>query len=281
VRLLILALLLAPQGYAGEFRFRDIDNKSIELSEDAAPVFVYNYGTMLKPAVPADRARCCYIHPLYAPNGVVLTDDFPKDHYHHRGVSWMWPVVKVDGKTYDLWTIKGIAAKFEKWIRKEAGFDGATLAVRNGWYIEDRKVVEEQVEVVVWPAAAGRRNVDFTLQFRAVAAGVEIGGSPDAHKGYGGFNVRFAPRTATTIRTPASGDVPDSDGIPQPWAELAGDFAGRHASLRIAIDPANPAAPNGWCLRHYGFLGVEFPGLAPHPLSALTLKYRITAGPGD
>ena len=83
--------------------------------ENGSPVFVYNYGMMLKKGVAEDRTRCCYLHPVYAPNGVILTDDFPEDHPHHRGINWTWPVVTVDGKTYDLWTIKGILARFEKW----------------------------------------------------------------------------------------------------------------------------------------------------------------------
>ena len=109
-----------PAVAAGQFQFRDLNSTSIELTENGAPVFVYSYGTMLKEDTAADRARCCYLHPVYAPNGVVVTDDFPQDHPHHRGVSWMWPIVIVDGQTYDLWTIKGILDRFEKWERKKA-----------------------------------------------------------------------------------------------------------------------------------------------------------------
>jgi type 1 glutamine amidotransferase len=275
----MLLAAAAAQGLAyGEFRFRDLDARSVELSENGSPVFVYNHGTMLKAGVPADRARCCYLHPVYAPNGAVLTDDFPKDHYHHRGISWMWPIVRVDGKTYDLWGIKGITAKFEKWNRKEAGADRAVLAVQNGWYIGERRVVEEDVEMIAFPAAAGQRTLDFTLRFRAVADGVEIEGEPDSKKGYGGFNVRFAPREGTVIRTPDLEDAPDSDRIPRPWAALSGNFGGQQAGLRIAIDPSNPASPNGWCLRHYGFLGVEFPALQAYRLGRepLVMKFRMS-----
>ncbi|MCL4402458.1 MAG: ThuA domain-containing protein, partial [Acidobacteria bacterium] len=252
---------------------------SVELSEGGSPVFVYNHGMMLKEGVPADRTRCCYLHPVYAPNGVVITDDFPRDHYHHRGISWMWPVVIVDGRTYDLWTIKGIHARFEKWDRKEAGKNRAVLAVQDGWYIGDRKVVEENVEIVVHPAADGRRDMDFTVRFVPVGANVSIAGSPESHKGYGGFNIRFARRTGTVVRTPERADAPDSDLRPQPWAELTGDFGGQRAGARITIDPSNPGSPNGWCLRHYGFLGVEFPGLEPYRLDSrqpLVMKFRVS-----
>ncbi|UCF15923.1 MAG: PmoA family protein, partial [Phycisphaerales bacterium] len=34
--------------------------------------------------------RANYIHPLYGLDGQVLTEDFPRDHPHHRGVFWAW-----------------------------------------------------------------------------------------------------------------------------------------------------------------------------------------------
>ncbi len=129
------------------------------LEENGSPVFVYNYGMMLKEGVAQDRTRCCYLHPVYAPNGVVITDDFPEDHPHHRGINWAWPVVTVDGKTYDLWTIKGVLARFEKWNRKEAGKDSAVLGFQDGWYVGDRKVVEEAIEIVAHPAANGQSAI--------------------------------------------------------------------------------------------------------------------------
>jgi hypothetical protein len=58
-------------------------------------VFVYNYGMQLKPGVPEDRRRACYLHPVWTPGGTIVTDDFPADHYHHRGIFWAWPRVKV------------------------------------------------------------------------------------------------------------------------------------------------------------------------------------------
>lgn len=282
--LYLLALGVLLHGAAsGQFAFREIDSKSLELSENGAPVFVYNHGTMLKEGVPADRARCCYIHPLYAPNGAVVTDDFPKDHYHHRGVSWMWPDVTVDGKTYDLWTIKGMFARFESWTRREAGKDRAILGFKEGWYLGERHAVDSEMEIVAHPATNGRRDLDFTLKLRATGAPVQIAGTKDAGKGYGGFNIRFAPRTGTRIDTASGPDVKDSDMVPNQWAELTGDFGGRQASARISIDPANPGGASGWCLRHYGFLGVNFPGMQPYTLTSgtpLTLRFRITVAGG-
>ena len=191
----------------------------------------------------------------------------------------MWQMVRTGGETYDLWTIRGVLARFEKWIRKDAGTDSATLAVQNGWYVGDRKIVTEQVEMVARPVVKRRQDLEFTIRLQAAAEPVDIAGEQKDRKGYGGINIRFAPRADTAIRTASEENAADSDLKPQPWAELTGVFEGKKAAARIAIDPANPGYPNGWCLRHYGFLGVDFPGLEPYRLTNdrwLVMKYRVT-----
>ena len=49
-------------------------------------------------------ARSNYFHPLYDLDGNVLTEDFPKDHIHHRGIFWAWHQVRINGTTVqDQW----------------------------------------------------------------------------------------------------------------------------------------------------------------------------------
>src|SRR5690606_6057038 len=48
-----------------------------------------------------------YIHPLWAPDGAALTEDFPAHHLHHRGVFWAWHQVLIgDKRIGDPWEIK-------------------------------------------------------------------------------------------------------------------------------------------------------------------------------
>lgn len=282
----VLLGLAISAGLFAQFQFKDLDDRSVELTEDGKPVFVYNHGTMLAKGAAEDRARCCYLHPVYAPNGVVVTDDFPADHPHHRGINWTWPVVIVDGKTYDLWTIKGIHARHEKWLKREVSPAHAVLAMREGWYVDSdqRKVVEGDVEVTVYPSDGTTRQMDFVVKLRPVGgAHVSLGGATDHNKGYGGFEIRFAPRTGTVINTATLADTPDTDMAPNAWAELTANFAGGRVTTRMTIDPGNPMFPNGWCLRHYGFLGANYPGVTPVAMAdPLTMKYRMffAAKPG-
>jgi hypothetical protein len=93
--------------------------------------------------------------------------------------------------------------------------------------------------------------------------------------------MRFAPHEQTAITTDKGREAKDTDMAPHAWAEMTAMFAGQRASVRVDIDPGNPAFPNGWCLRHYGYLGVNYPGLKPvalEPGKPLSMKYRVTLG---
>lgn len=270
----VAAALLAGAG----FEFRESQPGVLELLEQSRPVLAYNYGLRGAPGVAEDRRRACYLHPVWTPAGVIVTDDFPRDHLHHRGIFWAWPRVKVGAETLDLWTGRGIRQQFVRWRRRQAQADRAVLEVENGWFVGPRKVLVEIVGIVVHPAQTGQRQLDFTLRLVALVP-LQIGGAPEQDKGYGGFSIRFAPRGQTLIRSDAGVEKTDSNMVPHRWAELEGDFAGRRAGVRIQVDPAHPGFPNGWCLRHYGFLGVNYPGLAMLPLEPgrpLVLRYRVT-----
>ena len=270
-----------------EPRFSIVEKEDgrLEVLEGNKPVFVYNYGMQLAPGVSEDQRRSTYIHPIYDLKGNIITDDFPKDHYHHRGLSWMWPYVFIDGKTYDLWAIQGIRQVFEKWLAREVGPACATVGVKNAWKIDERKVMDEWVWVRVFAANEYGRAIDFCLTLRVLEP-VQISGRKDHNKGYGGFCLRFAPREETIITTPKGVESRDSDLKKLPWADEAGKFGGREDFTGIAIfqHAGNPDFPTGWCLRHYGFLGVSWPGLeivTLEPQKPLTLRFRIWVHNGN
>jgi hypothetical protein len=285
-RLWMLAAILAMPVLAAEpggFRFVEVEPGSLQLLEGNAPVYTYNYGMKMMPGAPEDRKRCCYTHPVWTPGGVVVTDDFPEDHYHHRGIGWMWPRVIIDGKQHDLWMLRGIRHEFGEWKTKQAGRDKATLAVENRWVTGKGTVMREQVEIVAHPAKQGSRVLEYTLRYDPQVP-LAIGGELTEDKGYGGFNIRFAPRKNTTLQTPAGARQPDSNMQRYPWAELSGDYeGGKAATVRFDIDPGNPDYPNGWCLRNYGFLGVNYPGVEPVKLTPgkpLVMRYQVTVRDG-
>lgn len=270
---------------ASPFAFQQ-DAKTLTLTENGKPVWVYNHGMILKEGFPERMSRCCYLHPVYTPDGTLITDDFNKDHPHHRGISWMWPVVVVDGKTYDVWTVKDMKERLVRWTARQTGPKSARLAVENGWFLGGRKVVKENVEIVTWAVEKNRRRMDFTLRLQAVGEPVEIAGTPDGKKGFGGFCFRFAPRDGGAAKTVITTDtgIMEKDGVfsRHRWAQVSGTFQGRPEGGRIDDDPANPGFPrNGWLLRHgFGFMNPSWPGMEHYPLKPgappVVLRYHVT-----
>jgi hypothetical protein len=289
---LLAALCLAPLANApSPFTFKEISPTGLELSEGGKPVFVYNFGMILAPGFPETMRRSSYLHPVYTPDGTLITDDFNPNHPHHRGISWMWPDITVDGKKGDIWTVKGpFQQRFVSWKARETDAAQAKLAVENGWFDGDRKIVTEDVEIIAHPAAEGKRILDFALRFEAVDRPVQVVGTADGKKGFGGFCFRFATPDGggnkTVIRTDKG--ISEKDGVMDrhPWTEISGIFKGKPAGGRIEDAPSNPGYPNnGWLMRHQlCALNASYPGLTPVTLvpgKPMLLKYRVILFSGE
>jgi len=285
-RWLWLALVIAlPAPGQQPFAWKDAGNGRMELSERGKPVLAYNYGVQLKEGAPEDRKRCCYIFPLLTPAGVSILDDFPKDHFHHHGLFWAWPVVETGGKSYDLWETGTAKLRSAKTPVAGAAAGEARLQAANFWQADGRDIVRESLRLVVFPARDSAREMDVELTWEALGAPVTLRGARDQSKSYGGFCARFAPRENTVLR--ADGEVlsKDEDLTPRRWAELEAVYGGKRAVLRITPDPADFGAPYQWCLRNYGFVAASFPGKTPssdgftlEPGKPLDLKFRVRVG---
>lgn len=275
-----LGLSLAPVlvGASGDFSFRELEGGRLELREGDQPVLVYNHGVQLPPDVPADRARSSYVHPLYGLDGEVLTDDFPRDHYHHRGVFWAWPHVTVDGREYDLWAIKGLRHRFLGWLEKTAEPNRAMLAVTNGWFIGERKVMAERVKLTVHPARADTRAIDLDFTWTPVGSAVTLRGAPG--KSYGGLTLRVAPGTNTVITVPTGVTRRDLTVTRLPWADLTRTWTagGRTSGVALFVAPDHPDFPPEWLTRHYGALCIGWPGVQAQTFPSgqpIHCRYRL------
>lgn len=270
-------------GYANSMEIRLADGKA-EFLDNGKPVLTYNYGMMLAPGVPEDRRRGCYIHPIYGLNGEVLTDDFPKAHFHHRGLSWMWQVVEVAGKKYDLWTIKGIRDHTISLLDSKSGPDSATLKMANAWITDSgSEALDEIVTITAHKAEADGRAIDLEISLNPVDQPVTLDSSA---RGYSGINLRFAPRQKTVIVTSSGKADKDVDRERYHWSDLSAKFGGAKEFSGIAIfdNTSNPSYPTGWSNRFYGILGPSFTGIQPvtiKPGEPLVIKYRVWVHEGD
>ncbi|NMC19466.1 MAG: hypothetical protein GYA33_03505 [Thermogutta sp.] len=273
---------------AAVFQWKEASDTTLELTEGTRPVLAYNFGVITRDDVPESdprRSRSCYVHPLYGLDGEVLTDDFPKDHYHHHGVFWTWPHVVIDGKEYSLWEDRGpLRQRFVRWLCREAGATAAVLGVENGWFLGDAQVLTERVWFTVY-RSGGERHIDVDLFFIPLDREVTLWGAEG--KSYGGLTVRFRPRPGEKPRITVADGLTADDlyETPLTWADFCARFGegevGKGAAwsgAAIFISPSHPDYPPTWLTRHYGPLCVGWPGIRSQTLSPgkpVHLPYRL------
>jgi len=281
------ALLAAAPFAVAEFNVSD-DGQALTVSENSRPVLVYHYSLVTPPdKVPEKFRRACYIHPLYGLDGEVMTQDFPLDHYHHRGVFWAWPDCFLGEKPLNVWLMDDVRQIHEKWLAKEAVAGRFELAVQNAWVYDnapDTPAMRETVKITVNPAVDGTRALDFNLRMENVSGEtITMRGAQTDNKGYGGFCYRPDATRKPMTFTAAPGVLEkDMLRLESPWADVSFPVkAGEQAQSGVAVfqHPSNPGYPfPGWITRAYGFLGASWPHTQTHvmkPGDAFELRYRM------
>ncbi len=272
---------------AAQLRFvQDDEAGTLTIEDGGSRVLTYRFGDQLKEGVDVKYTRSCYIHPLFSLDGQVLTEDFPEDHAHHHGVFWTWPVVKTRGHDTQTWhpAVPSLRQHFVRWRRREVDRDRAFLQVETAWRLEgDEVVAEENLTLVAHPADAFGRAIDIEIVLQAVGGPLELGGSPEANKGYGGLCVRGAAVFQGAVMSTEKGVLEqDVTNVRFRWA----DISTRELGLAVFVSPDHPDFPTPWLIRnsYAGVINPSWPGLEGHglrPGQPVTLRYRIYIHRGD
>lgn len=82
-------------------------DESITLYVGARRVLTYHGEPTTPPRPDIDPVyqRGGYIHPLYTPQGVVVTGDYPPDHVHHHGIWAAWTRARFRDAEVDFWNV--------------------------------------------------------------------------------------------------------------------------------------------------------------------------------
>ena len=177
------------------------------------------------------------------PHGEMLTDDYPQDHPHHRGVWWSWPVTRWNDQLADIWAVVGVWSQPHRIKRVETGPVFALLEAECTWKFgkDEKPIVFEEVRIRAFRQDERHRVVDVEVQLTALADGVSIGGRPNA--GYGGFALRAAPCTDRKITSLVD---PENRQPRRAWVDYSGQFTEGQGSSGVAIfeHVTNPDYPN-------------------------------------
>jgi hypothetical protein len=258
-------------------------NEGYQFCEGEKPVLFYRTAPKAMPN--GTYARANYCHPVYGLDNQVMTEDFPADHLHHRGIFWAWHQVYVDNVPMgDMWACQDFTWDIHSIQILPSRSDAAALKAGVYWkssrWKEGREpFAQETVTIRVHKTVHETRLIDFDIEILALEEGMRLGGSNDV-KGYGGFSTR--------IILPTDIQMSDSNGPVTPqntavaagdWMNFFGTFGDTASNFTILVHPSHPGHPRAWILRKSGSAqNLAYPGREPIPVSTrtpLVLRYRL------
>ena len=280
---ILLLLLGCSQHESNEASFVFIENdESVELLENNNLVFCYQKKDK---SMDGKFTRNNYIHPLMSIDGDTLTEDFPPDHLHHRGIFWAWHQIYIDTlHVSDSWALNNFKSEIVS-VENKIINNIAELSTRVFWesplFNNGKPYVEENTKIVVSPLSNGTRKINFNITLNALTNGVKIGGSEN-EKGYGGFSLRIKMPDELKFRSKDGTVTPQNLQINAgSWMKFSAPFgkSGKIGSIKLVCDKDSPNYPQPWILRqHRSMQNVVFPGreLVEIPLNKpLKLSYTI------
>jgi hypothetical protein len=239
--------------------------------------------------------RSHYLHPVVGLNGAELTEDFPTDHLHHRGIFWAWHQLTVDGKQLgDPWVCQR-----SYWDHVSAAIEttdtSSRLNVAVHWSSDDLldatgkriPIVLERSTIEFHPRTESYRLVDIRFSLEPLLNNVSIGGSDD-QKGYGGFSVRMKLKPPMQFLGEGGEIEPTITGISGGrWVNIQGPIGPDDSVAGIAMlqMSASPKLPQPWILRRgKSMQNAAFPGQKAFKLSkpnSVEFHYRLVIHAGN
>lgn len=292
VTIVSLGIFLTLSVNAQLLTFEKTD-EGVWIKEDGANVLFYQAMTK---SLNGKSPRANYIHPLYNIDGFELTEDFPLDHLHHRGIFWTWHQVIIGEKQIgDSWECKEFAWDVIDVIASGKRSNSIMLHAKTNWLSalwkdENGKLkpfLEENAMITIQAIKDNYRVIDFEISLLALVDNLKIGGSTDA-KGYGGFSVR--------MKLPKDIKFDSQNGEMKPitnqldagaWMNVSGSLATNNGKGGVVMicHPDNPLYPEKWIIRKKGSMqNPVFPGRSPVSISTTTptiLKYRLLVYTGQ
>ena len=228
------------------------DAKVLEISIGKAKVLRYNHAVVPAPkGVDVKYARGAFIHPLWSPDGQVLTQSRPKDHYHHLGLWHPWTGSTFEGRKVDFWDLRQGKAtvRFAKFLATASGpvFGGFTalqehvvLNAKGG----PKVALNDTFSVTAW-----KLNKDpdgFLLDFVSTQRCASDSPLELAKYRYGGFGFRGSAKWGTknsNYLTSEGKKRKDGHATRARWCIIHGTTKQGPAGVIFMSHPANHAHP--------------------------------------
>lgn len=195
-----------------------------------------------------------YLHPVLAPSGRLVTDDYPSDHYHHHGIWFAWTKTEFEGAHPDFWNVGDGTGKVQfegvdrTWTGPvHAGFKSrqSYIAITGG---VSKTALNEQWDVRLYNVGQGGKGKRYFL-FDIVATQECASSSPlvlEEYR-YGGMGVRghrdWKDKSKVSFMTSEGKSRENGNATRGRWVHIAGPVDNQIAGIAVLDHPGNFRSP--------------------------------------
>ena len=272
------------------------DYRDLSLMMNEKPILSYRYAVTYPPeGIDPIFKRSGFIHPLYSPEGEVLTRIQAPDHYHHYGIWGPWTHTHIGDRQVDFWNLgegQG-TVKFAGFLTEDegaiyTGFEALQQHIDFGGKGEDQVALNEILDVRAWNIGEGVWMVDYTT---SINSPLKNGILLDAYRYGGGIGFRATEKWKKdncTVLTSDNKTRIDADGSFAKWCIVEGESATKEGRSGILFmsHPSNRMHPEPmrvWPLdanagrgdMYFEFVPIRHEEWKLEPKQNYTLKYRM------
>lgn len=272
-----------------------IDENTITFKSGEKAVLSYYHGKNNPPEELDERyKRGGYIHPVYSPSGVVLTNHLDtKVHPHHSGIWSAWTKTRFQGRTPDFWNFQNNTGRVDHADSLEVAWEGP---VHGGFraknYFVDLSAsapviaLNEEWKITVYNAGKN----DYTL-FDLVVTQTTNTAQPLVLPEYRYGGVAF--RGHANWDNPENVSFLTSEGLDRSngnttrarWCHMGGEVDGKLAGLAMLGHPDNYRAPQPVRIHpetpYFVYAPVQLGDMAIEPGTPYTARYRYVTYDGE
>lgn len=273
-----------------------VDRRTITFKARGRPVLSYYHATNDPPETTGDvYERGGYLHPVYSPDGIPLTNHLdPAVHPHHYGIWSAWTHTEFQGRTPDFWNVQDRSGRVDHADSLRAAWQGP---VQGGLQADNRYVdlsgpapvvaLNERWLLRVYDSPAGGSCHLFDLEITHSANTGQPLLLPQYR--YGGLAVRghvdWDDPGRVSFLTSEGHQRSDGNATRARWTAIHGTVDGNPAGLAVLGDPGNFRAPQPVRIHpdipYFVYTPQQLGEMAIHPGSPYVMRYRIVTFDGN
>lgn len=277
---LSLLSVLVWQPVTAELSFKDTAGKHLDVVSDGKVLVRYMYAYDPSTKESLHETYKPYLHVFDAEGKMPITKGAGGKFTHHRGIFIGWSKIKVAGKSYDRWHMKGGSIIHQKFLQQEVKDGVATFTSLTHWMDAEGKpfMSEERTMSVSENQHGGRLMIDFQSKLSPTGEAVYLAGDPE-HAGIQYRPANEVDKKKTKYLFPNG--VTKVNGVKDlPWAAENYTLAGKNYSVMHLNAKTNPKDTVYSAYRDYGRFGAYFKKEVPKGES-LTVNYGFVIKDGD